>query len=257
MLIDPLSDGHIHTSFCNHAVGTMEDYTLSAIDKGLREIIFLEHMEEGIRSARATWLSEKDFDYYFDEGHRLQQKYANHISIGLGVEVGYNPQCREKLRERLLKRKWNRVGISYHFHEITKTDFHLNLVSRKDTRVANLSSQESFRIERIYYESLIEAINFLPGTVLCHLDAVLRHHPQRKMVKPPWPLIDMLLDNMKTNQVALEINTSGMAIRKEFFPVQKIVAMAVAKGIPLVAGSDAHKPEDIGNHFDLLDKILK
>ena len=83
MLIDPLSDGHIHTSFCNHAVGTMEEYALSAIDKGLQEIIFLEHMEEGIRFFKATWLSEKDFDCYFDEGHRLQQKYANQISIGL------------------------------------------------------------------------------------------------------------------------------------------------------------------------------
>ncbi len=250
--IDPLSDGHIHTALCNHAVGQMEDYVLTAIAKGLQEIVFLEHMEEGIRARKTTWLSEKDFDLYFEEGQRMQEKYSERISIGLGVEVGYNPQFREILLKRLCRRKWDRIGVSYHYHKIEGEDRHLNLVSRHDARVLSLEFNDSNSIIECYYNALIEAVNFLPGTVLCHLDAVLRHHSSIKTTKQQLPLIDKLLGSVKKNQMALEINTSGMAIRKDFFPTKKIVVMAREKGIPLVAGSDAPKPEDVGRYFSQL-----
>ncbi len=251
--IDPLSDGHIHTSLCNHAIGKMEDYVQSALNKGLHKIIFLEHMEEGQHYFRTTWLSEKDFDIYFEEGQRLQAKYSGRISIGLGVEVGYNPQFPEQLLKRLAKRKWDRIGISYHYHNFLDNEEHLNLVSKNDSRVQKLDLETSIRIEKCYYNTLIEAVNYLPGTVLCHLDAVLRHHPQKKSMQMQWEHIDKLLDCIKRKKMALEINTSGMAIRNEFFPCQEIVFRARARGIPLVAGSHAHRPEDVGNHFNLLE----
>ncbi len=90
----PLCDIHIHTRFCGHATGEMEEYVQAAIQKKLKKIIFLEHMEEGIRYFQGkTWLSEDDFDAYFAEGQRLRSTYAAEIEIGLGVECGYNPDC--------------------------------------------------------------------------------------------------------------------------------------------------------------------
>jgi histidinol-phosphatase (PHP family) len=256
MLIDFLSDGHIHTSLCHHAVGTMEDYVLSAIAKGLHGIIFLEHMEEEIDYFKTTWLTEEDFDTYFAEGKRLQQKYHDRLMIGLGVEVGYNPLCRHQLLQRLCRRQWDRIGISYHFHRVIEGAKHLNLVSRADARVQALSHQEKDLIENQYYRTLIEAVIFLPGTVLCHLDAVLRHHPHQDHTAAPWPVIEELLDTLKHKGMALEINTSGIAIRNECFPTREIIRMAIARGIPLLAGSDAHRPEDVGNHFSSLEEIV-
>lgn len=230
----------------------MEEYVLSAIDKGLQKIIFLEHMEEGVQYYKTTWLSEDDFDYYFDEGNRLKEKYLNKISIGLGVEVGYNPHYREKLLQRLSRRKWDRIGISYHFHKDQKNNEYLNLLSRYDVNVKQLNHSEFVKIEKCYYTALIEAVKYLPGTVLCHLDAALRYHPLKAVTEKPWPLIETLLDCLKMKGMALEINTSGMTIRKEFFPAPDIVRMAEAKKIPLVAGSDAHRPEDVARHFHRL-----
>ena len=46
-LIDLRTDGHVHTSLCNHASGTMEEYVKAAIGKGLEAIVFLEHLETG------------------------------------------------------------------------------------------------------------------------------------------------------------------------------------------------------------------
>ena len=71
------SDGHIHTKYCHHAIGEMEEYVLCGIEKGLEEIVFLEHMEAGIHYFEKTWLTEDDFDIYFSEGKRLQKKFQD------------------------------------------------------------------------------------------------------------------------------------------------------------------------------------
>ncbi len=228
----------------------MEDYVLAAIDKGMRRICFLEHMEEGIQTPRITWLSEGDFDEYFRQGRALQKKYNTIIAIDLGVEVGYNPECPDRLLERLAARDWDRIGVSCHFHRLQKDEDHFNVVSKSDPRVFDLDLKEAREIQRQYYRLLNEAVNTLPGTVLCHVDAVLRHYPERARLAPPWDLIDHLLETVKKKDMALELNTSGIAIRGEAFPAREIQARAAEKGIFFQAGSDAHRPEDIGFGFE-------
>ena len=257
MLINPLSDGHIHTAYCHHAVGEMEDYVISAIEKGLEEIFFLEHMEEGIQAERITWLSEEDFDRYFIDGLRLRKKYGDRITIGLGVEVGFNPTHVESLLARIHNRPWDRIGVSLHFLRYQQSKPHLNLVSKRDPHLSRLNITEAAAIEREYYRQLREAVDLLPGKVVCHIDGVLRYYPQRHKLEPPWDLIDILLDAIAEKGVALEVNTSGHAIRNEVFPGKTILQKALARKIPLVAGSDAHKPDDIGYGFDNLNSYLE
>lgn len=256
MIIDPKTDGHIHTALCHHATGTMEDFVCAAINANLQTISFLEHMEEGIDTSRVTWLTERDFDTYFQEGKRLQRHYANKIRIELGVEVGYNPECTDTILNRLSARSWDRVGLSYHFHRSANSAHHLNLVSKSDAMLLRLNKEDARELEKAYYLTLIEAIKRIPATVLCHIDGVLRYHPLRMELEPPWPIVESLLDAMKEFKIALEVNTSGIAIRGEVFPQKKILEMAKEKNIPLVAGSDAHKPEDVGYCFEKLNMLL-
>jgi histidinol-phosphatase (PHP family) len=256
MIIDPQADGHIHTALCHHATGAMEDFVNAAINANLQTICFLEHMEEGIETSRITWLTESDFDTYFQEGKRLQKHYANKIRIELGVEVGYNPECIDIILKRLSARSWDRVGLSYHFHRSAQSSPHLNLVSKSDSILLGLNKEDARELEKTYYLNLIEATKRIPATVLCHIDGVLRYHPLRRELEPPWPIIESLLDTMKEFNIALEINTSGIAIRGEVFPQKKILEMAKGKHIPLAAGSDAHKPEDVGYCFAELNTLL-
>ncbi len=257
MSIDPLSDGHIHTSLCHHATGSMEDYVLAAIKAGMKEICFLEHMEEGIDSHRTTWLTEDDFAVYFIEGERLKEKYGKKIKIEIGVEVGYNPDHVDLLQKRLSQRSWDRIGLSYHFHRPVGEDYHLNLVSKSDIRLQQLPLEQAKRIEEAYYANLTDAVEKIPAAVICHLDGVLRYYPGRDQVEPPWHLIEALLDTMQNNNVGLEVNTSGLAIRGEVFPCRKILTMAIQRKLTLVAGSDSHRPEDIGHGFEKLAEIVR
>ena len=257
MSIDLLADGHIHTSFCHHAAGSMEEYVLAAIEAGMREICFLEHMEEGIDSHRTTWLTEDDFTVYFIEGERLKEKYKQTITIGIGVEVGYNPEHVGSLQKRLANRNWYRIGLSYHFHRPPEKNYHLNLVSKNDKRLQQLNVKQARRIEEAYYTTLIDAVENIPATVICHLDGVLRYYKGRDQLEPPWHLIEALLDAMQKRNVALEVNTSGLAIRGEVFPCRKILGMAIQRKLALLAGSDSHRPEDIGHGFELLASIIR
>ncbi len=256
-MIDILNDGHIHTRLCHHAVGEMEEYVLAAIRKGLHTICFLEHMEAGISYFETTWLSEEDFNFYFAEGKRLRNVYGDTIRIELGVEVGYNPSHRLELQDRLSKRSWDRIGISYHFYKPAGFSQHINLVSRKKHNIETLAQLGTDTVLHHYFDTLLEAVTYLPGTVLCHLDAALRFQPDLLLTEKHLEKVQALLDRVRQKKMALEINMSGIAIRKKPFPTTEIIQMARERGIPLVAGSDAHIPEDVGRFFDTLNQYVR
>jgi histidinol-phosphatase (PHP family) len=253
--IDTTVDGHVHTCLCHHARGEMEEYILSAVNKGLRKIIFLEHLEVGINYFESTWLTEDDFSLYHAEGQRLQEKYQGAIEVGLGVEVGYNPRFLQEIQQRLALHTWDRIGISYHFLETASV--HLNMVSRKQINIDRLQQYGVDEVICRYYKDLREAVAKLPGQVLCHIDAVLRHHPDVIYTPQHYGLIDELLDAVACKKMALEINMSGYGIKDEPYPSLAILQKAVERNIPLVAGSDAHCPEDVGRYFDRLPGLMK
>lgn len=256
MLIDTRSDHHIHTRLCHHALGEMEEYVLAAINNGLNSITFLEHMEAGVNYFEVTWLAEQDFDDYFAEGRRLQEEYKNQIIIKLGIEVGSSLTHKDDILARLKNRQWDEVGLSYHFAQYPQFEHHLNLVSRKEPNTTNIETIGSEQVLEHYFTSLIEAVKTFPGTMLCHLDAALRYQKKISLTKNHLQLIEELLQQVKEQEMSLEINTSGFAMRGEPFPARDIVKKALELNIPLVASSDAHKPEDVGRYFDRLPNYL-
>ena len=255
--MDTHSDHHVHTRFCNHAVGEMEEYVQAAIDKGLSRITFLEHMEEGISAPSATWLNDADFDRYFAEGERLKTVYGSQLKIRLGVECGFNEACAGTLLHRLSQRKWDEVGISCHFLKLDGDDLHLNLFSRKEINVRRALQHNSGTLFTRYLKALIMAASVLPGTMLCHLDGALRFVPEASLAKEHEALIATLLSIVKEKNMAVEINTSGIAIRGEAFPCKDILATVMEQKIPLVLSSDAHQPRDVGNYFSLFKHLLE
>lgn len=245
------SDNHVHTNLCGHAKGEMEAYVQAAISKRLKRIAFLEHMEEGISAPESSWLSESDFDYYFDEGKRLQGKYQDIIEIGMGVECGYNPKYKETLKRRLAKRTWDQIGISCHFLKIEGDVHHINLLSKKPENVKRATDVDTNILFSRYLDTLLEAITELDGSVLCHLDAAFRWVPGHTLLEHHYQKIDLLLAKAAAKNMALEINTSGINIRNEPFPNSRILNLAIQHKMTFQLGSDAHKPGDVGNHFNL------
>lgn len=253
-IIDITTDGHVHTHLCNHAVGEMEEYVEHAVAQGLRGITFLEHLEAEIRYQPRSWLEKEEFDIYFREGERLKHRFEGVIKIRLGVEAGYNPAASNLLREKLSHYPWDRIGISCHFHP--QGEVHRNLLSRRRESLDQLAAIGVDIVVTQYFDALLEAVDFIDCDVLCHLDAVLRHYPGIRFNTEHQQQIAALLDAMQAKGVALEINTSGFDYRGSPFPTPWIIAAAMERGIPLSAGSDAHRPEDVGRYFDRLPDYL-
>lgn len=253
-MLDLKTDGHVHTALCLHAAGSMEEYVAAALAQGLEKICFLEHFEAGINNPRRTWLTLDDFAEYRREGERLQRRYAGRIEVELGVEVGYNPAELSIIRRFLARHPWPRIGISCHFLAIAGR--HYNLLSRDRNTLAVFSEYGVERTLQEYFALLAEAVAELPGTMLCHLDAALRHHPE--VAQPlarvaAGPLLDRIFQIMAAKGMALEINTSGFDHhRQQAYPAPDLRQRAAAYRLPLTVGSDAHHPKEVGRHFQRL-----
>lgn len=257
MIVDTQTDTHVHTSLCNHATGSMEDYVKAAISKGLGRIIFLEHLEEGINASFRTWLTEADFDHYFEQGHELQHRYRGQIEIGLGAEVGYNPNCVDTIIERLNRRTWDLIGLSCHFCKIPGHNEHLNLLSRRKKNFAIIEEYGCEKMLSHYFNALIEGVQKIPAQVLCHLDAGLRHQPRLSINDRHREQINILFREVKLAGMSVEINTSGFDYRNQQFPATEFLRKARKSGISFTAASDAHKPSEVGRHFEKIPELFE
>ncbi len=253
-MIDISTDGHVHTKYCGHAVGEMEEYVVAALEKGLKRLIFLEHFEAGINYFELTWLTPDKFAQYWREGEELKKKYEGRIELGLGVEVGFNPLCIDETRDFLSSYAWDRVGLSCHF--FYHQGRHVNMLSRKKANLTEFSRIGISHMLEVYLNNLLEAVGQIPVDVICHLDAALRHHDQVRFEQKHLELIETILQEAKEQQIALEVNTSGFPLRGEPFPSLSILKMAQKQELTFVAGSDAHRPQDVGRYFDRLPELL-
>ncbi|MDO4710979.1 MAG: PHP domain-containing protein, partial [Peptostreptococcaceae bacterium] len=80
-----LSDYHIHSNYSIDSDEPMEESVCVAIKKGLKEMIFTDHLETLNRNEPIREVI--DYKEYTEEIDRLQQKYAGQIKIKLGAEI--------------------------------------------------------------------------------------------------------------------------------------------------------------------------
>jgi histidinol-phosphatase (PHP family) len=251
--LDLSGDHHIHTRFCNHARGTMEEYVLAALEMGLQEMTFLEHLECDIVYDHRTWLTPKLFQEYFSEGQRLQIRYKGKIKVRLGVEVGYNPAATSQLRTQLAAFPFEHIGLSYHFYFDGRR--HLNMVSSRPEQIQALAAIGPEQLLTDYFKGLIQACSELPCDKICHLDAALRYLPAISYTAQHKKLIEQLLLIMQAKDIALELNSSGYRLREFPYPAADILQRAAELNLLFTVGSDAHKPEHVGSGFARLQEF--
>jgi len=247
-------DGHVHTVYCGHACGTMEDYVLAAVGRGLSGIVFLEHLEVGIDYPHRTWLTPEDFVRFRNEARALRERFSGRIEVMAGIEAGWNPERGEEIAALAAGGGWDRVGLSFHFLEIGGN--HYNLVSRQDFNLEAFARLGAERVLDRYFDGLEAALETVRADTLCHLDAPLRYLPGVDIEKSHGNRLLRILEKIRSLGVALEVNCSGFPLRREPFPSFSLLRTARDMGIPFTLGSDAHRPEDVGRGFDRLPEWI-
>lgn len=239
-------DLHVHTQYCKHTHGFMEEYVVRAIELGLEEIGFLAHAEAGIDHPRIMWLQDGEYDAYWNEGIALKSRYGDRIKISLGLELGLNTNCLEELHIIMEKYAWDRIGLSY--HQMTDGGSYLNICSRYS--VPRIREVDNLQFTKRYYRDLYNHISAIQPDMLCHMDVVRKHMQDCSSDFEVQTLIRELLAELKKEHVKLEVNTAGYDTVGAPYPAPWILREAVEMGIDLVLCSDSHSPEQVGRRFD-------
>jgi len=240
-----LVDYHIHTYLCGHAEGKPIEYVREAERKGISEIGFSDHiMVDKWRPEYAMKVTQIE-DYV-----RLVENIEKESSIPvkLGAEVDYFPGKEEEIRGIVEEFAFDYVIGSVHFLDDWVID---------DPRYIKGYYERDINEVYLQYFSLVEKMaSSQVFDVVGHLDLVKKFgfRPTVDIT----PKINAVLEKIKINGLCVEINTSGLEKpAREVYPGERILKVCLNLGIPITLGSDAHKPWEVGRHFNIALDLIK
>ncbi|MFW9800590.1 MAG: histidinol-phosphatase HisJ family protein [Candidatus Thorarchaeota archaeon] len=258
-------DYHLHPSYSYDAIGSVSDFCVNAVEKGLQEICFTTHLDaDPERDDCFVMLGGKKVSIYssgwlddYESTIRVAADTFNeeNLNVRLGIEVDLYPGVSENLPE------------SFH-----RTDFDLVVgsVHLIDHKAISLEEEalEIFRrysIEELgtyYYGLIMDSLEIGIIDVIGHMDIYRRYGEAYygEEIHELWkPHICELTNKMKTKGVGFEVNTSawrkGLA---EPMPSESLTEALLGRGIKTVTvGSDAHHPSEVGYGVSRAQEMLE
>jgi len=230
-------DLHNHTTRCNHAQGTIDEYIQRAIELNIDVYGFSEHapmdFDEHYR------LKFDEMNAYICDVQHAKEKYKNDIDILLGYEVDW---LQGHMDDRVLDANVDYLIGSVHF--IDKWGFD------NPEFIGGWKEKNIDEIWQAYFEATEAMAKSGRFDIVGHLDLikVFKFMPKKEIKL----LAKNALKAIKKSNMVLEINTAGL--RKpiaELYPSKALLEEAYALDIPITFSSDAHAVEHIGAGYDL------
>jgi histidinol-phosphatase (PHP family) len=247
-----LVDYHMHTTRCRHATGPMEEYVRTARARGLVEIGFADHLPFP-KPGRAPFnMARAELPHYADEIEVLRQRYPG-LPIRLGIEADFFPECSATLRELIGMLPFDYVIGSVHHLEAAPGDVRLLTQLRfwdfLDGTNATTIEREIRRVVTTYHARLRASAESGLFHVIAHCDL-----PKRFGHLMPADLsaeYERTAATFARTGVVIELNTSGLRSPVgEIYPGLEFLRRLRAAGVGITLGSDAHRPEHVGEAFD-------
>jgi HisJ family histidinol phosphate phosphatase len=226
----------MHTPLCKHAIGEPEEYCAQALKSGLKGIIFTCHcpMPDGFWPA--VRMSESEFEIYTSLVQRAKAAYKGKLDVCLGIESEYFPGY-----EKYIETLHQRVEFDYCLGG-------LHWQAKEYLAKFEVGTIEGFR--RAYFENLALSAETGLYDCLAHPDLVKNYHPDSWCFAIIKNTVTSVLDRIAKTGVAMELNTSGLnKSYSEMNPGNEMLRMMAERKIPIVLGSDAHRPNRVGEHF--------
>jgi histidinol-phosphatase (PHP family) len=242
-----LPDYHIHTPFCGHAGGEMEQYVRQARELGLPEMGFADHLPLFHIEDPTLAMCHEDLPRYVDRVRELQEANADY-PVRLGIEADYVSAHLDAVAETLARYEFDYVYGSVHF--IGGWGFDQSRFKFEFER------RDIDEVYEIYFGLVMDAARTGLFDVMTHLDVVKKygHRPTKDM----RPLYREVASTLAKSDVAIELNASGLSRPvREIYPSLEILEIMHGHGVPITFGSDAHKPSQVGREFDQLLRLAR
>ena len=265
------ADYHIHCEFSDDSRTPMEEQVERAIELGLDEICFTDHVDYGIKkdwdegnieyrggdgmsSSKEEMdpIANVDYPKYFEKLDRMREIYKGKITVKNGLEFGIQTITVDKFEKLFDRYKDILDFVLLSMHQVDNLEFWTQDFQRGRT-------QKEYN-EKYYQEIYDVQKVFKNYSVLAHLDLLGRYDEQGFY---PFELVeDMIAEILKlaiADGKGIEVNTSSWHYGlPDTQPSRKILRLYKDLGGKIITvGSDAHVTKFLADHLDDAYAILK
>lgn len=240
-----MKDLHIHIERGPYTLEWIEQFIKKAVEMDMEEICLLEHTIR-FKDFHPVFKEAAEYNLYQKKWFEGKRKSAHTLSeykelienvsqreypikVSFGLEVCYFEQHIDEIARLCDDEHFDYILGSVHW--IDNWTFNQRKYQWLGKNF-NKIYQRYFEMENSLVKSGIFDIIAHPDLITCH------------SLYPSYDLNETymeLCENIKTNSVLLEMNTSkGLGINSDFFKIAK------ETGVSFSTGSDAHRVEDVG-----------
>lgn len=250
-------DQHLHSWFSADSLSDPADNVRAAVDTGLAGLTFTDHFDS---HPIEVPLCQYDYDALAAALADLRGEFGDKLFIGHGIEICYHADKLGRILAYLDGRRFDVVLLSVHWMQGRATHIAEHWT---DWNIATAT--------RVYLETVAEMVDRVgelarqgcrPFDVLAHLDMIKRYTQWFRQgfdIASHAELVDRILRGCLEAGLILEVNTSGLRQGvNEPMPAAWIVRRYADLGGEAVSlGSDAHRPEHVGQAFAQVAQMLK
>lgn len=255
------ADYHVHSDFSFDSNTPMEAQIERAVELGLDELCFTEHVDYGVMSdwgdpephmRKGEPYLNVDYPRYFDKLEEMRHRYEGRIKLRRGLELGVQSHTID-VNTALVGEYRDRLDFTLlSVHQIGDLELYPPDYMEGKT-------QEEYNLG--YYEELLAVTKGFDGyCVLAHLDVIRRYDPAGEY--PFEKFRDLIAEILRTaieKGKGIELNTASWRYGLcDIQPYRGIMRLyRDLGGEILTLGSDAHRTERVAGNFAEARAILR
>lgn len=241
-------DYHVHSHFSLDCKVEMKDIIEKAIEIGLNEICFTDHVDFDYCESSITF--EINIDEYTNYIKLMRDQYGKRIKILKGLELGIQPHIIEKCDRFIDEGHFDFVISS--MHTCNRKDFHSNdFFIDKTPREAYLK----------YFEVMLYCIkHFKNFNVIGHLNILARYDDMalKENLVDYFDILEVIFKELIKVNKGIEINTSSFRYTNTLPLSQDVLRFYRELGGEIITlGSDSHTTNTLAYKFDYIYELLK
>ncbi len=237
------TDYHIHTRYSDGR-SSPEEYIFSAIDAGLSEIGFSDHLNL-FKEAEDWIMNPANVPLYISHIEQLRTE-TNDIKIKTGLEVDFFEGRESEIREFLAQLPLDFIIGSVHYQGDKTVDLGPEFYEGKNIDI----------LYETYFDTVVAAVSSGMFDIIGHCDLIRIYgyrpstdleHCYRKLAK-----------EMHKQDVVFEVNTNGRNRPiADFYPDRRYLHVFREEKVPVCVNSDAHMPARVGQYFEEAYELLR
>jgi len=245
-----LLDYHVHTEFSVDCATAMATSCVAAIDAGITEIAFTDHIDHQPNDFGFGYYRIED---YFRSLEDVREEFGDRLTILAGAEIDFHTDTFEAVD------RW--VSVNLERYDFTIGSVHY----ASEGRLIYPPLYDDMTLDEVfsaYLQQIEAAVRTGWFCSIGHLDIPKRYLPKKYRMYEPADIrgrLPPVFRAMIESNVGFEINTSGIRqAPKTSMPGPSIVRWyTAAGGTRITTGTDSHTERTIGAGVPLTLEMLR